>query len=136
MTSSLLYIDIDQLSYANGSLGPVRVEQHLADMLKLVTSVVGEAPTEILGGDGFVVTARDGVDPVALAERVRAETEHKFSALGRRVIAGANAGGVITPSPPVLTVSIGVSRSGSFEAALHACDRAKALGRNRVITEL
>ncbi len=129
---SMLLIDIDDFKALNDQRGHAAGDELLAGLARIMGGCVRES--DLLaryGGEEFVVLASNtaGAGATALAEKIRENVEEASFILDESM------------RPTRITVSIGVAefrgnRKRFFEAADRALYRAKARGKNQVVTDL
>lgn len=135
----LLYADVDAMAFALGVLGGERSDLVLRDVAGLVRDACPpRALVARCGGDEFLVHVPAAVDAPALAERIRAAVEARFADERQTIRAGTGAAGLIDAPAMLLTLSVSVvpfggDVSSAVRAVVEANERAKALGRNRVV---
>jgi diguanylate cyclase (GGDEF)-like protein len=127
---SILILDIDDFKKLNDRFGHTAGDEFLVRFAEILNECIRESDLAArYGGEEFVVVALDTDEggAVTLAEKIRTAVAESSFILGASM------------RPLRVTVSIGVSqyrgsRKGLFEAADEALYRAKAAGKNCVIS--
>jgi diguanylate cyclase (GGDEF)-like protein/PAS domain S-box-containing protein len=126
---AVLFIDIDNFKVINDSLGHDAGDQLLRVLSERLRSVVRDRDMlGRFGGDEFIVMVRDatgGLDPVAIAERLRAEIAKPIEIDGAELFVTASIG---------ITVAdrVGLGTAELLRDADAAMYRAKSRGRDCV----
>lgn len=99
---ALLFADLDNLKPVNDSLGHAAGDRLLKQVADRVRTAIGDGDTAArIGGDEFLVLARDARDPedaVTLAERIRAAVSEPFLIEGRVLAASISIGIALYPA--------------------------------------
>jgi diguanylate cyclase (GGDEF)-like protein/PAS domain S-box-containing protein len=128
-TVALLFIDIDNFKVINDSLGHDAGDQLLRTLSERLRSVVRDRDMlGRFGGDEFIVMVRDstgGLDPVAIAERLRAEIAKPIEIDGAELFVTASIGITVADREGLGTAEL----LRDADAAMY---RAKSRGRDCV----
>ncbi len=139
-TGAILYVDIDQLRFANAVMGHARTDALLKSMARLIEVVCNGEMVARVSGVQFAVFVREAADARSLAAALCTAFQRAYQAERAEVLAGAQAAGVIQPKGPVLTVSIGLATVADYAGTKEALETATGLahaavvaGRDRVV---
>jgi diguanylate cyclase (GGDEF)-like protein/PAS domain S-box-containing protein len=123
---SVLFIDLDNFKVVNDSLGHGVGDELLREVARRLRDVMRDGDRLArFGGDEFVVFVDGGVDPAAVADRLRRAVQRPVVIEGHELVVTASIGFAVNTQP-------GLGADELLRDADAAMYRAKAGGRDRV----